>query len=1164
VLHIHRAERADRLVDALAALLGEPLDDPFATEVVAVPSRGVERWLSQRLAAVLGARAGRADGVCANLDLPFPSGVVGTVLAAATGIERATDPWAPARCVWPLLDVVEANRGASWLGALGTHLHGPHRGGAHDGDAHDGDAATASASAGGRRLAVVRQLAARYDRYGLHRPAMLRAWVEGDDTTGDGAPLPPDVRWQAPLWRALREHLAVSSPAERLEDACARVAADRDLVALPPRLALFGITRLPASHRAVLRALAARRDVHLFALHPSPALWSDIGASGAARRPVRRSEDLTVGTPTNPLLATWGRDARELQLVLGEGEGAQEDHHHALAATPRTLLARLQDDVRRDRAPAGAPHPDAPDRRSVLAAEDRSLQVHACHGRARQVEVLRDAILHLLADDPTIEPRDIIVLCPDVDSYAPLVHATFGSADPLAEEVPRDAATPMGGERPDLRVRLADRGQRGTNPLLDAVAALLELAPARVTASQVLDLAGREPVRRRFELDDDDLARIGGWVRAAGIRWGFDRGHRSTWKVELEEGTWRRGLDRILLGVALSEEALPLVGGVLPLDDVAGSDIALAGRLAELLDRLQAVLASLALDQPLRAWVTALQEAVDALLATGPREAWQRAALDRLLAELLDEAGTAAVPLTPAEVRDLLAARLAGRPTRAGFRTGHLTVCTLVPMRSVPHRVVCLLGLDDGAFPRTVAPDGDDIIVRDPHVGDHDHRSEDRQLLLDALLAAEQHLIILYAGRDERTNATLPPAVPVGELLDTVDATVRHPDADRPARDAVVVHHPLQPFDPRNFAPGALHGTGPWGFEPTALAGARAVTGVRLPRPPFLEAPLPPLREDVVALEDLVAFAAHPVRAFLGQRLGIVLREGDAELPDALPLEIEPLGRWEVGRRLLEARLRGADAGACRAAELARGSLPPGQLAVPVLEEIGETVERIVASIPDPPDGDAAVQHRPVDVHLSLPDGRLLVGTLSDVRGDRTVTATYARLGPQHRLASWVRLLALTLAVPSRPFTAVTVARAGAGAGAAVATIGPLGSDAASREATALEHLLALVDLRDRGMREPLPVYPRTSAAYVAAVAGGTDVTAAVTATWESRWNAAGEHAEASSVLVGAGPTVPELVRAPPDADERGPTWGTEPSRFGRLSQRLWCGLLTHEQVVER
>ena len=401
----------------------------------------------------------------------------------------------------------------------------------------------------------------------------------------------------------------------------------------------------------------------------------------------------------------------------------------------------------------------------------------------------------------------MIVMCPDIETFAPLIQATFGAA---ATE-PDDEAPAAGARSTCMCAWPTARCARPT-PCSPRWPRCWSSPGSRVTASQVLGFADREPVRRRFGLRDEDLTRLQRWIGDAGIRWGLDAAHRAPFKLEdLDTGTWAAGLDRLLLGTAMTEDGNRLYGGVLPLDDVESTAIDLAGRLSELVDRLQEALARLSAPQPLAAWASALTQAAQLLSATGPRDAWQHAELQRTLDELVAQAGEsdpasagtgAQRALSLAEIRGLLAERLAGRPTRANFRTGHMTVCTLYPMRSVPHRVVCLLGLDDGAFPRRLPRDGDDLMLDRPRVGERDPRSEDRQMLLDAVLAATEHLLITYTGHDERTNLPRPPAVPVGELLDVLDATMRCTDGT--ARAQIEVGHPLQPFDPRNFAPGAI------------------------------------------------------------------------------------------------------------------------------------------------------------------------------------------------------------------------------------------------------------------------------------------------------------------------------------------------------------------------
>ncbi|MFP5361180.1 MAG: exodeoxyribonuclease V subunit gamma [Thermoleophilia bacterium] len=1156
MLHVHRAERADALVDALSALLREPPPDPFAADVVAVPTRGMERWLTQRTSTCLGATAGRADGVCANVEFPSPRRLVADAVAAASGVDPETDPWLVEHAVWPLLDVVEGCLGEPWLESLAAHL------GARDEQPDE--------SRRSRRLSTVRHIAELFDRYALHRPQMVRGWARGEDGDGAGRALPDEALWQPQLWRRLRDRIAVAGPAERLDDACARLREEPDLVELPARLSLFGLTRLPAARLAVLRALSAHREVHLFVLHPSPVLWDEVAAVRAQLPAVvRRDDDATAALASSGLLASWAQDARELQLVIGS-EAGHVDHHHAVEHRGDTLLSRIQADVRDDRAAPGPPLHDGADLRPVLAPDDRSVQVHACHGRARQVEVARDAILHLLQDDASLEPRDVIVMCPDIEAFAPLIHATFGVGLPPGDD-DRDQA-PADSGLPDLRVRLADRALRQTNPVLGVVAQLLDLAGARLTASQVLDLADREPVRRRFGFDDDDLARIGEWIADGGIRWGLDAAHRAPFGLEsLAAGTWRAGLDRLLVGVAMTEEGHRLFEGVLALDDVDSGAIDLAGRFAELVDRLGAALDELDTAMTVAGWTAAIASAADALTATGTREGWQRAGLQRLLDDVVEQArvggGAGATTLLPAEVRGLFAERLQGRPTRANFRTGHLTICTLVPMRSVPHRVVCLLGLDDGAFPRKAYRDGDDLMLADPHAGDRDARTEDRQMLLDALLAASDRLIVTYTGNDERTNMPRPPAVPVGELLDVVDRTVRL-DGGGDARAQVVVRHPLQPFDPRNFELGGVVRERAWSFDPVALDGARAIVAPRSRPQPFLRAPLSPVAGPIVELDGLVRFAERPVRAFLRQRLGISVAEYDDDVADALPVELDGLQLWAVGQRLVDGLLAGAQIDACVAAEIARGTLPPGALSTQVLERVRPTVQDIVAQATALLG--AAGEPASVEVNAVVGEGRFLRGTAAGVRGDVVATVTYSRVSPRHRLAAWVRLLALTASHPQRPFEAVTIGRARSGADDAarvtVARIPVLGGDAAARRERASRTLKRLIDVYDRALREPLPIACMTSAAYADAARRGTSPVAAARRAWESTWNSDREDREPDHLLVlGGERTIEQLLAQRPRADEQGDGWeAAEETRLGRYARRIWDDLLAREQVVER
>ncbi|WP_063037315.1 exodeoxyribonuclease V subunit gamma [Nocardia pseudovaccinii] len=1108
-LHIHRAERADTLAEALAALLADPLPDAFAAEVVAVPAKGVERWLTQRLSTVLGV-SGRCDGVAANIEFPSPGALVAEVSAAASGVRAEADPWASEQVVWTMLRVIDASLGEAWSAVLARHL------GVGEPAGHRV----------GRRYATAAHLAALFDSYAAQRPGLIKEWAAGSDTDGAGRAVPDDLRWQPELWRRLRAEVGVPSPAERLDAACARLRDEPDLVDLPARLSLFGVTRLPSDQLAVLSALGERREVHLWLVHPSPAMWTELSGLPAA---VARADDVSATVVRHPLLAGLGRDVRELQQRL---VGAVDRHHAAVGSNQDgrqefsgpTLLTALQSGIRDNVWP---PEP--------ASFPDRTVQVHSCHGPARQVEVLRECLLGLFAADHTLEPRDVLIMCPEVEAYAPLVRAAFGQKMVGSVESVGDSAHPAHL----LRVRLADRGRGVTNPMLAVIEVLLELADGRVTVTQVLDLAASETVRRRCGFDDDDIERLREWAAESGARWGIGQRQRQAFGLaDFAQNTLNSAVDRILLGVTADESSEDWLDLALPLGDVDSNDVDLAGRFAEFIDRLAVCLRDLRGPRPAHKWAAVLGRCLELLTDVPDSQAWVRTEARRELAAATDHAGD--VPLRLADVGVLLSSRLAARPTRANFRTGELTVCTMVPMRSVPHRVVVLLGLDDEIFPRTSGVDGDDVLARNPLLGERDARSEDRQLLLDAVLAATEQLLIFHTGADPVTGAHRPPAIPVAELLDALRAHV-----GAAGMDAVVTRHPLQGFDRRNFAAER-----PFSFDTVALAGAQAAGQPAQPRPVFLPEPLPALELADIALADVISFVEHPVRAFLWQRLGLRVPEHDDDIADRLPIELDGLAKWELGERLLSARLTGADPSTLRAAEWRRGTLPPFGFGGAVLDEVESTVDKLVRAALLDYEG----APRAVDIAVDLGNGRRLTGTVPEVRGESLVRTTFSRLAPKHRIAAWVSLLALAV-TEDRSWRAVTTGRGQFGRPAWRSEI------MAPERPAALAILRELVRLRDAGLTEPLPIAPSATAVYAERRFRGSNADEAVSAA-EREFNGGpngpgpfGDHTDRHLRYIwGPAPRLDHLMAAPAPAGEPGET-----TRFGSLARRMWAPLLAAE-----
>ncbi|MBW9210109.1 exodeoxyribonuclease V subunit gamma [Mumia sp. zg.B21] len=1052
-INVHRGDQPETLVREFATMLRDDPSDVFTPEVVVVPARGVERWLAQQLSHALGTTAGD-DGVAAGLEIMAPQSLISMLL----GRDRV-DPWQADRLVWPTLEAIDELTGTPHFDALTHHL------GAGPEITDNPRAEWERKARQSRRYAVARRIAGLFASYARERPHMLADWENNTPSDGVGGTLPDDFLWQPILWRRTVElvrerHNLTESVTERHRRVVDQLSSSHTDLDLPQRLSFFGYTRLAAAERELVVALGACRDLHLWLPHPSPQLWADLDGHTSKGA---RTDDRTARHAKHPLLATLGRDVRELQAVLSTDGVTVHDPLKPETATQRTdRLALLQADIRANR---------APDETRTTTADDFSIQVHACHGPARQVEVLREVLTSLLADgEGALQPRDILVMCPHIETFAPLIQATFGLSLVRTPDTGHDSYHP--GQQ--LRLQLADRALGATNALIDLAHRVVALVAGRMTVSEVLDLASHEAVRARFGFDEEDLERVGQWVTDAGVRWGYDAGHRGEYQLAgLDANTWTRGMGRIALGVAVAADTDGPSAARVPVDDIGSRDIEVVGRFLELMERLKRAADTVRGTLSAREWMQWLRDTIEALADTPPDERWQFAQLDRDLAAI-GETASEGTTLRLNDIRVLLDQRWGARPTRANFRTGAITVCTMVPMRSIPHKAVVVLGVDDGDYPRSPVVDGDDVLARCPQVGERDARSEDRQLLLDAVMAASERFVAIYSGFDEHNGQRRPPAVPLQELIAAAARTATAPGdtADGDTHPSFVRHHPLQAFDERNFQPD---GPVPGGtFDTAALAGAEALRTFRADPPAkknFLDQPLPLQPISAVTVDELVDFLKNPAKEFLKTRLDVTVPWQMDEANDALPIALEPLEMWGVGERVLHEVLDGMALEDALDREVVRGSFPPGARGRKVREEIAGNVRAIAADR-------GTGQPRSADIRLDLPASEgggtvRLTGVVSaihdDIAHDTVWVRTYSTISAKHVAAAWVRLLALAAAEPEREHRAELLGKRG-------------GLRLSSPDPTeALVRLADLVRVRQSGMRFPMGVPPKTASAFAAA-----------------------------------------------------------------------------------
>ncbi len=1052
-LHIHHGAQLTDLCDALAALLESPLSDPFAAEVVAVPTAGIRDWLQQQLALRLGA-SGHRNGISANIEMPFPGGFIARALDQSAA---ATNPWDIDQLTWSVLRVLQSPS-AKVPAFLAESPH--------------------ETAANRSRYATARRIADLFDSYETNRPEMLQLWANnlfGDGTLDENSavvPLAPDQMWQPALWREVQALIASPSRAEQLPTLLADLAAGRLEPQLPQRLSVFGVSAVSPGQLSVINALAALHEVHLFLMHPSVVAWQQCRQQLAGRLTLRSACDATANV-NNRLTRSWARPSMEAAALFSGLSATHYEYPHPLLRAlhsaphaPLSLLHQLQADIAADHDPSGT-HP---------FANDNSVQIHACHGATRQLEVLRDALGHLFAADPTLMPHDIIVVCPDLARFAPLAASVFAR-----------------GSLP-VPVYVSDLSLGASNPVAVALTAVIQLVAGRCTATELLGLCALTPIQQCLGLSEEDISTIDQWINDLNTTWGLDAGHRSVWLPDnFAEGTWASSIDRLLMGAAMAAPS-PRLGpdGIVPFDDVAAGGLRTAGLLAELVARLRIARAATMGDHPIDYWVDSLTNIARSLLATAPNDAWQLAQVIGAIEDLRTNSKLAGVanevPLALNDIRALLTDINSAPRGRLTLRSGAVTITGMVPVRNLAARVICILGLDESSL-RSSGAEGDDLLGARPCVGERDPRVEGRHLLLDALMAAGEQFIITCDGSDITTNRTLPLPVQLIEFIDAVAATLPASGLDgmtpeAAAEQLMITHHPRQAYDETNFTIGDISKMAPPGqpfsFDNSMLDAAVVRREHAATAPSVSALPLPPVVPDTVSLDDLTQSCSQPSRTYLIDRLDVRMPSKPDEVATEIPLEIAPLDASKMGADLLLQHRRAASAEQLeqwRAAQQLSGALPPRKLSQSALHDVETEVRELIDSHPDLAELMTHSEIAAIDLTLTSVDigagtepvSVQLVATLTDLAEHTLVRVSYSRPKPRHRLAAALHLAAAVVAQPEHPWKAVVAARGDSGKKPKPVWLTP--ADGPQR-VTAAQHLLDVaLSLRLQALREPLPLF---------------------------------------------------------------------------------------------
>ncbi|WP_035237625.1 exodeoxyribonuclease V subunit gamma [Desulfobacter vibrioformis] len=996
MLNLIKSNRMENLAQALFAVIGKGPGNPIASEFIGIQSRGMKQWLSQGIT--------RHFGVCANVRFMFPRQMLEYIReqGCETQGPGLSGPGLLDRdmMAWGVLDALMARaaepaRADSRFLGPGTYLE------------HD--------TTGTKAMALSRRIAAVLDDYQVYRPDMLAAWGRGEDLESED----PQALWQAFLWQTLI-HKGMSLPDQMQACLSSFESGTVNAHALPRRISLFGISAMPPVFLNLFNLLSRHMDIFLFLLTPTYQFFFDLPSARQQERAALKDEAVSaLPEEGNPLLGALGQSSRETQGILENFDYDEPmgdlfvdpavmpedtDEKDPDGPGPADMLWVIQSDIL-NLIWRGKGRADSP---IAVSPGDNSLAVHACHSPMREAQVLKDLLLDAFNRDPGLCPHDVVVMMPDIEAYAPFLEAVFSQS-------------------PGLPFTVSDRRRRSESLTLSAFLSILDMKESRLEKSKILGLLSCPVIADKFGLTQGDQDLVSALFDSAGILWGRDGAHRERILGRpYEHNSWTFGLNRLMAGFALPEASTVFVNGVLPCDGFEGLEGEILGKCAHFIHSLFKALDLMASPGTVREWAIRFRTIISDMLAKDLGNDGDMAVLLNALDDMEKQAGQAGFdrPISFPAVRLALTAKLDVHVSQGRFLSGDITFCNIMPMRSIPFKLVCLMGMDAQSFPRTGSSPGFDLIRQNPRLGDKQDRQEDCEIFLEALLCARRGLIITYTGMRISDNTPVPVASPVAELIDTVENSFVFPQGFQ-----WQFVHPLHPFSPVYFSDIHGPGLGP-GFFSYSNAQCRICSSQSTRnngdgdtagapcfcfRDPEVDNTLQhQVSKDipVIALADLIAFFRHPVQYYVTKTLGLIYQE-PGQVPDERePFRLSGLPLYQLGSLAVETH---EDFDLYPMVK-AQGCLPFGKKGEQEWARINDLAEPVKHLAQNERLGRA-----PRSLALSLQtDACCITGQVTHVYDPCRVVAGFGRLNPSRLLTQWIMHLAYSC-IEDHPGTTVMI-----------------------------------------------------------------------------------------------------------------------------------------------
>ncbi len=1009
-LNTYISNSQEALIDRLAQNTTQPLSSPLLPETFITQHIGMNHWLSTKLA--------EKQGICSNICFSYPNSFIYDLIKKTNPDLPEKSPFEIDILTWKIMKILPASVKKEAFKPLASYLA-------------DGSQIKA--------FQISKKIAEVFDQYIIFRPSMLKGWEKGELSHKNR-----EEKWQAELWRLLikdidslhRAHL-VDSYYDQLENN------PETVKILPERIEIFGISALPPFHLNFFSKVSEHTAVDLFLLNPCRQYWEDILSEKEEIKLLKKVDapEETYITRGHTLLSSLGTAGRAFFDMLTSFDCIEEPLFEDVEK--KTVLSYLQSQILNLK---------EQDKKIDIKIEDTSIQVHSCHSPMREIEVLHDQLLFMFENDNTLKPHDILVMTPDINTYSPFIRAVFDSPENENKKIP---------------FSISDVSHLSGSSIINTFLSLLDLSRGRFGVTEVIPILESPSVREKFSFSETDISLIKSWLEETRIRWGIDKEDKTRLGLPpFPQNTWQAGLDRLLLGYALPGQNKELFSGILPYDEIEGSSAQTLGRFIKFTDHLFSLSKDLGSQKSLKDWSSSLLDILNSFFEPDDENQQKiRNALIKL--EEIQELSGFKNTLTLETIIEHLKILLKQKSSSSGFMNGSVTFCTMEASRNIPAKIICLIGMNDGTFPRLSYEPGFNLISAKPQACDPSSKNEDRYLFLETLMSASEKLYISYIGQHVRDNSIIPPSVIVSELMDCLEETFT-----LPVHKHLLTTHRLQPFSPDYFSKDSSL----FSYSKESLHCTKALFKKEHTDSGFIEDSLPLPEEEfkTVNIKDLSNFFANPSKFLLHNRLNLSLKIQDESFEDRENFTLETLERYNVDQTLLNglsARLEREDL--FKLAE-ASGILPHGTVgeyeyekAFKIVSDFSDSLEKHLKD----------KEPQTLQVEINLGDF-ILKSSVNDLFENQLVKYRCAKIKPKDMLSLWIEHLAFGAASDTAKENSILA-----------------GLDQ-KRKFEAWEYfqidnskavLESLLSLYYKGLTKPLSFFPSASFTYAEKIINGKD-----------------------------------------------------------------------------